>query len=240
MRSVLVVDDDRLMVRTLCDLLRRRGFDPHGVHSGEDALARSQARRWDAVVMDVRMGGMTGVEALRLLRQLQPGVPVILMTAYSAPELLTEATRAGVDRVLAKPFPPGVLLDALQLAVSGSSPVLLVDDDAEFLRTLSGVLGARGIRTLQATGLEQALLLLRAHAPQTVLLDLKLDGGDPRSAVVAIRQAVPDVRLILFSGHPELLASTTSRLPGDWFRAALGKPLPPERLFELLDEHAGG
>jgi hypothetical protein len=51
---------------------------------------------------------------------------------------------------------------------------------------------------------------------------------------------VDDVRLILFSGHPELLASTTSRLPGDWFRAALGKPLPPELLFELLDDHAGG
>jgi two-component system response regulator HydG len=113
MPSILVVDDDRLMVRTLCDLLRRRGYDAHGAHSGEEALAAAARRDWSVVLMDVRMAGMTGVDVLKEMRKSKRAPPVVLMTAYSAADLLAEAAAAGAARVLAKPIAPELLLEVL-------------------------------------------------------------------------------------------------------------------------------
>jgi CheY-like chemotaxis protein len=109
-----VVDDDPLMVRTLCDVLRRRGYDAQGAASGEEALERAGERAWAAVVMDIRMPGISGVDACKQLRHSRPAVPVILMTAHSEPELLAEAHAAGVSRVLSKPFSIPELLTLLE------------------------------------------------------------------------------------------------------------------------------
>jgi DNA-binding NtrC family response regulator len=116
--SVLVADDDRLMVRTLCDVLRLRGFEARGVHSGEEAVAAVAASRWDAVLIDFRMSGITGAEASKLLIETQPGVPVILMTAYAASDLPADTEQCGVLRVLAKPFAPERLFEVLDVALA--------------------------------------------------------------------------------------------------------------------------
>jgi len=113
MTSVLVVDDDPFMVRTLCDVLRRRGYETGSAGSGEEAVASAEARHWSAVVMDIRMPGMNGVAASKVLRGLQPDLLVILMTAHSESHLLEEARAAGVASVLNKPFPIPQLLAVL-------------------------------------------------------------------------------------------------------------------------------
>src|SRR5690606_9623216 len=119
--SVLIVDDDPYMVRTLCDVLRRRGYRTRGVHSGEEAVAVAEEQSWSAVVMDIRMAGMNGVETFRALRDRDPRVRVILMTAYSSPDLLREAEDAGVRRVLAKPFAIPELLETLRRELQGGA-----------------------------------------------------------------------------------------------------------------------
>jgi len=111
--NVLVVDDDRQMVRTLCDVLQRRGFQPHGVHSGEEAVAAVDKEPWTAVLMDIRMPGMSGVAACRAMRVGHPDLRVILMTAYSSPEVLADAAAAGVEQVLPKPLQLPVLFERL-------------------------------------------------------------------------------------------------------------------------------
>jgi CheY-like chemotaxis protein len=236
MPSILVVDDDRLMVRTLCDLLRRRGYDAHGAHGGEEALALAARRAFSVVLMDVRMAGMTGVDVLKELRKLRPAPPVVLMTAYSAAELLAEAAEAGATRVLAKPIPPQLLLEALAAALTATPLVLVVDDDPDFRRTLGDLLAARGIPSAPCDGLASALALLRDAAPRVILLDLKLDDRDPRETIRAIRQAAPAVPLVVYSGHADALDAAVASLPTDWFRAVLRKPFLPERLLEVLDD----
>ncbi|MBL8842657.1 MAG: response regulator [Planctomycetes bacterium] len=236
MEPILVVDDDRLMVRTLCDLLRRRGFEADGAHSGEEALAAARRKRYSALLMDVRMAGMSGVEALKELRRSRGAPPVLLMTAYSATELLTEAEQAGAFRVLAKPIPPQLLLDALAEVLAPAARVLIVDDDPEFRRTLGDLLAERGARSRGVGDLESALAALRSGTPRVILLDLKLDGNDPAEVIRAIRRAAPEVPLVLYSGHLAALDATVGALPDDWFRAVLRKPLAPERLLEVLDD----
>jgi DNA-binding NtrC family response regulator len=232
-RSVLVIDDDRQMVQTLCAVLRLHGWDPTPGYSGEDAIRAVQAKPYAAVLMDVKMPGLDGVEAFRIIRHDFPTLPVILMTAYAAHELLAEATREGVLMILPKPLPLARLTDALA-DLTRNGPILIVDDEPEFLETLTDILKTGDHEVFKATSLDDALRLLSGVAPSVIVMDLRLNGLEPHDAVVAIKRMSPEVLLILYSGHPRLLTDTVSRLPNGWIYATLHKPFAPDRLLQLL------
>ena len=104
-RRVLVVDDDRQMVKTIRAILDHRGFESTPAYSGEEAVAAAAADPpFGAVLMDVRMPGMDGVEACLKMHAAHPDRPVILMTAYAAQEILAQARRAGVVTIMPKPL----------------------------------------------------------------------------------------------------------------------------------------
>ncbi len=233
-RSVLVVDDDRDMVKTIGGVLRLHGWAVTPAYTGDEAIRSVRSGSHAAVVMDVRMPGLNGVEAFRTIKRERPELPVILMTAYAAHELLATAEREGVLLILPKPLPLARLTAALEEATR-SGPVLLLDDDHEFLETLAGVLANHDQPVLKAASLDQALDCLAEKRPAVIVMDLKLNHLEPQEAVVAIKHVSPAVLLILYSGHPQLLDDTVSKLPGDWIYATLRKPFPPERLLTLLD-----
>ncbi len=112
-RRILVVDDDRAMVRTLCDILILRGWDAVGVHSGEEAVDAACSQGFPVVLMDIKMPGMDGVAAFKAMKNCPPVKRVVLMTAHTAPELLDEANREGAYRVMMKPLDLPALLAAL-------------------------------------------------------------------------------------------------------------------------------
>lgn len=98
-RSILIVDDDRDMVRTLCDIFRLRGWETGQAYSGQEAIDAQKQRPFDRVLMDVKMPGVDGVSAHKIMNGLFPKLPVILMTAHRVGDV--EPTGA---RVLAKPL----------------------------------------------------------------------------------------------------------------------------------------
>ena len=234
-RRVLVVDDDRQMVRTLCDILCLHGWETLGVHSGEAAVAAVRDQSYSLVLMDVRMGGLNGVDALKAMKALRPGVRVVLMTAYSAADLLAEAEREGALRVLPKPVALPMVLEMLDSAANELRRVLVVDDEAAFRHTLADVLRQHDYQVLEATTLDDAIGQLEDAAPGAVILDLILDGMTDGESVVAIRRVSPAVALILYSGHGPALDAVNQRLGMHAVSGTLRKPFPPERLLELLD-----
>jgi len=112
-RRILVVDDDLLMVMTLCDILRLHGWEATGVHSGADAIQAARDVEYPIVLMDIRMPGMDGVTAFKTIKAEHPRTRVVLMTAHTAPDLIQEAERAGAVRVLSKPVDLPALLKLL-------------------------------------------------------------------------------------------------------------------------------
>jgi CheY-like chemotaxis protein len=236
---VLVVDDDRAMVRTLCDVLQLAGWEPEGAFSGEEAIQRAAHGSFAAVLMDVRMSGITGVDALRGIRERRPTLPVILMTAYSSGALLQEAQEWGVTRVLPKPLSIASLLQLLNLLRDGRRAVLLVDDDPDFLRTLSALLTSRGYLVQQARTPQAAVAELQQHPASVVLLDLKLDDLDPREVLAAIRRSAWGAAIILYSGHTSLLEETIARLNDRRVLGVLRKPFAPDQLTRILDDVLG-
>ena len=236
MRRILVVDDDRQMVRTICDILRLRGWEADGAFSGEEALGLVTERSYRVALMDVRMAGMNGIEAMKSLRASRPELRVILMTAYTASELLAEAEREGAVRILAKPLAVPSLLKMLEKELAEAPRILVVDDDRQFLTTLSATLRHHGYQTLEAQDLDQALRQLEESHPAAVLLDLFLNGITPQESVLAIRRMSPAVVIILYSGHAAALEDVAASMPNSWVLATLQKPFPPDRLLAMLDE----
>jgi DNA-binding NtrC family response regulator len=234
-RRVLIVDDDRHMVRTLTDIVRLSGWNPDGAHSGEEAVEAVRKQPYQAVLMDVKMAGINGVEAFKAMKALRPEIRVILMTAYTAADIIADAEREGALKVLSKPVVLSGLLEMLEQTQREQKPVLIVADDAAFLANLSELLTEKGYATMVADSLNNALATLEEKSPAAVVLDLRLDGIKAEDSVVAIRRVSPGVALILCNGrnckpdHPELLE-------GRLINASLQKPFPPARLIEILDE----
>jgi DNA-binding NtrC family response regulator len=238
-RTVLVVDDDRQMVKTFAAVLNRRGWQSLTAFDGREAVEVARDNHVDVVLMDVRMPGMNGVEALRAIRQSKPLTPVILMTAYAAHDLLAQAERDGALSIMPKPVALPRLLGLLDQVIEADRSILIVDDDPQFLTTLTEVLSTSGRKVHKASTLEQALELLDSATPDIVVLDLKLDGAGPEDAVRAIKSARPAAVLILYSGHPMMLDETLAALPSELVYASLKKPFSPGRLMGLLDDLTG-
>jgi DNA-binding NtrC family response regulator len=239
-RRILIVDDERQMVRTLTDVVRLHGWEADVAYSGEMAVEAVRERDYAVVLMDVRMTGINGVEAFKAMKAIRPGVRVILMTAYSVTEVLAEAEREGALRILSKPVALTGLLDVLQQATKESRCVLVVDDDAAFLKTLRKLLEKHGYATLTAQDLDAALEMLESQSPSAVILDLRLNGITAPESVLAIKHVSPSVALILCSGYPAALDDTTAKIAPRLIHASLHKPFSPDALLNILDEFFTG
>lgn len=111
--KILVVDDDRRMVRTLCDILDIKGYVTEMAYNGEAAVEKVLSTPPDCVLMDIRMPGINGIEALKIISRLKPGLPVLLMSAYVTEEQTEEAGIYGAHAVFHKPLDMQEILDFL-------------------------------------------------------------------------------------------------------------------------------
>ena len=102
--SILLVDDDAGMVDTLTDILEAVHHRVCAAGTGATAVAALAATPVDVVLMDIQMPGLNGVQALRAMRDRAPGLPILMMSAYTRDELVEEAERISGRPVLRKPL----------------------------------------------------------------------------------------------------------------------------------------
>lgn len=115
--TVLVVDDEPDLVRLTVRVLRNAGIEGIPCEDGPSALAVLDTRSVDAILSDVGMPKMSGVDLLRNIRKRDLDVPVIIMTGGPSVETAIEAIENGVFRYLLKPVPPDALVDATKRAI---------------------------------------------------------------------------------------------------------------------------
>jgi two-component system response regulator AtoC len=111
--SILIVDDDESMCRMLGAGLAASGYEIATSTSAEGGLEVLQARDFDAVITDLRMRGLGGIELCERIVASRPDVPVIVITAFGSMETAIEAMRAGAYDFVTKPFE----LDAIRITV---------------------------------------------------------------------------------------------------------------------------
>ncbi len=103
-RSILIVDDNEGLSRTMSFVLRRRGFETATARDGREAVTRALAEKFDVILMDIRMPELNGVEAYRQIKKSRPDATVLMMTAYALDELIEQALAEGARGVVQKPL----------------------------------------------------------------------------------------------------------------------------------------
>ncbi|MBN1447448.1 MAG: sigma-54-dependent Fis family transcriptional regulator, partial [Bacteroidetes bacterium] len=115
--KILLVDDERSIRETLRMTLEYEGFAVADVDSGVKALEQIDVIRPDAIILDVKMSGLDGIETLERLRQSHPHIPVILLTGHGSIETAVEATKKGAFDFLSKPPDREKILITLRNAI---------------------------------------------------------------------------------------------------------------------------
>ncbi|MGD0920129.1 MAG: response regulator transcription factor [Terriglobia bacterium] len=135
---ILAVDDEPQIRRVMRTTLAARGYEVDDARSGEEALEKLRAGRYDLVLLDINMPGMGGVETCRTIRQERHGVElaIIMLTVRSAENDKIEALDAGADDYVTKPFSTPELLARIRAALrrmplTGLEPPRINLDDVE-------------------------------------------------------------------------------------------------------------
>jgi len=206
--QLMVVDDldsaRQMMKRTLA-----RSYDVYDFASVADALPALERADFDAIVTDLRMPGLDGIEGLRRFKQRVPEVPVILVTAFATVETAVEAMKAGAFDYLKKPFEPEELEIVVARAVEHAR---IRKENARLRSALSGAFSIHGI-VGKSQAMKDLVSMLERIAPSDVPILVEGESGTGKDllarAVHALspRAAGPYVALNM-SAIPENLAES--------------------------------
>ena len=196
-RRYLVVDDNQPLAENLAEILETSGaevdveVDPHA------ALEKLRARRYTALVTDMRMPGLGGAELLAAARLTDPGLPALVVTAFIGDADLARVERMGVLATLPKPVPVETLLQRLEHARRGA--VVWVVGATDGLQRVLEMVREHGCTPMPFHTAEQP-----PDGP-TPLLAVLADGDAPEAEAWA--GSHPEVRLVRLPSSLEALAT---------------------------------
>lgn len=147
---VVVAEDEAIIRLDIVETLKESGFDVVGqAGDGAEAVRLALELKPDLVLMDIKMPGTDGLQAAEVLAE--HNLPVVLLTAFSSPDLVERASAAGVFSYVVKPFNPSNLIPSLRIALSLHERMTTaaneVDEITEKLETRKLVDRAKGLLT---------------------------------------------------------------------------------------------
>ncbi len=114
--NVLLVDDEEQFLEVLSERLETRGLQVNSVTSGEDAVAQVEDSNFDAIVVDLAMPGINGIETMKRIKEKRPDLEIIILTGQATVETGIEAMKLGAEDFLEKPVDLNVLLEKISNA----------------------------------------------------------------------------------------------------------------------------
>ena len=160
---ILLAEDDRHLLTSIARGLREASYDVDQAMAGPQALVLAQANRYDVIILDVLLPGMSGLQLCQAIRERGDRVPILMLTALDAVEHRIAGLDAGADDYLTKPFDFGELLARLRAITrrrSDRTPSRLVIGDLVIDHERHTV--HRGTRAITLTAREFALLVYLA------------------------------------------------------------------------------
>lgn len=183
--QILVVDDDAGHRVALATLLNDWGYGVSRAENGQAAIDLCKQSPFDLVLMDVRMPGMSGLEALREIKAYNPAIPVIIMTAYSDVGNAVEALKSGAYDYLTKPLD----FEDLKLTLERTLDHASLRDENEALRTSLGLSLDAGGMIGQSASMKRLLDMLSAIAPSEATVLISGESGTGKELVAKIIHA---------------------------------------------------
>jgi two-component system cell cycle response regulator len=195
-KTALLIEDDIAVAKLLRTLLGVGGYRMLEARDAETGINIARASKPDCIIMDIKLPGMDGITATRLLksdRELK-SVPIVALTGYVWEIDEQQAMEAGCDGYLTKPIDPRGLLDYMDRFLQkvkrtgreeaaglfpGRQPhILVVDDDPAMTRMLDALLQQEGYERFTACSAEEAIEKAVNESPDLILLDVLMPGMD--------------------------------------------------------------
>jgi CheY-like chemotaxis protein len=227
MRHFLLLDDNKAFAENIAEILRDSGDTATVATDGMEALSLAQSRRFDVLLTDMKMPGMSGAAAVHHIRKVDPGISAVVITAYPGENDLEAARREGLLAVLPKPVPVPTLIQLLSNA-KRDGLVALVEDDPALADNLSEVLRARGFSCVTARSILETEQLSMVQ-PFAALVDLRLPGGPDGEALRRLRARFPEMPLFVITAYPEMASEVT-------VSGVFSKPFDTAALLEALEQ----
>ena len=124
-KSVLLIEDDELVLRSLTRFLNQHGYKLQVAVSGEEAVKKAKGKDFDLIITDIRMPGIDGIETIKRIREInrqhnRPAPGEVVITGYADPEVEKEAKRLGIKDFIYKPFVTGDFLKVIEKKIQRS------------------------------------------------------------------------------------------------------------------------
>ena len=161
--TILVVDDEKIIHESCGRILRDEGYTVETALSGQEALLKLKEKQYDLVLSDIKMPGMSGVEALEKMKKEVPDITVVMFTGYSSVETARDSMKLGAADYLPKPFTPEELLrvvrEALQKKLRSEENREREGRIQEITSAIHSTLNLREVLNLIATGVVKVMKL---------------------------------------------------------------------------------
>ncbi|HEY0787189.1 MAG TPA: sigma-54 dependent transcriptional regulator, partial [Thermoanaerobaculia bacterium] len=232
--KILIIDDEEVLREVLETVLRREGFDVLTAASGEEGLSFLDREEIDLIILDMMLPGMSGAEALRVIKETDPDIPVVIITAYSSIDGAIDAMKRGAFHYIPKPFKNEEVVLTVTKALEQrrlSRENQRLKDELSEKYSFSNIIG-------KSEPMRKVFDLIRLAAPSRSNILLAGESGTGKELVAkAIHHASPRARMpfvTVNSGSlpPELLESN---LFGHVKGAFTGAIATKRGLFEVAD-----
>lgn len=241
--KILVVDDDEVIRHLLVDTLTSMGYQSWGAANGEEALTTLNQKKVDIVITDIKMPKLDGVRLLKKIKETQPDLPVLIITAYNFVYSQDQAVTSVADGFLAKPFRIGKIEELIKTALAhkktdssvppeSSKKILIVDDDQILLDMLIETLDALGYQAQGAKNGEEALKKIDTEEFDLVITDIRMPKMDGIAFLKTLKEKKPKLPVIMITGFS--LAYTQQRAIQEGADGYLVKPFKIEKIEELV------
>ena len=118
--KILIVDDEPIMRESLAGWLERDGYEIETASGGEEALEKFKSAYYDILLVDIKLEGISGLELLRCVKDINPRATVVMITAYASIASAIEAMKNGAEDYLLKPFEPNELSTIIEKLIDRS------------------------------------------------------------------------------------------------------------------------
>ncbi len=222
-RTIVIADDDDEVRAVIAEHLESRGFVVRHAANGLEAILAIKQLRPAAVILDLLMPRLGGLEALNRIRAFDPTIRVVILTGIVDREVHRQALLLGAAALFTKPIVMDDLVqmlsgpmitsgegehaDSRSAAATSDHPagsVLIVDDEPEVRAVLREFLDQQGYVTHAAADGRLAIRLVCEERPQVVLLDIVMPELGGIEALMVIRGLAPETRVIMISGKATL------------------------------------
>ena len=227
------MDDLRSIRLTLGGILEDEGHNVVTAENGYQAIEAVRKTHFDVIFMDIKMPGINGVQTFREIKRIDPKAVVIMMTAYSAEDLVKEALEEGAYAIVYKPFDIDRIIAIIE-EVLKDTLILVVDKQFVDREMLKKILEDKGYRVATAKDGAEAIEMVKSQHYDIIFLDVRLPDMSGVETFEQVKKIDPEAAVIMMTGYTgeELVKKAVS----EGAYACIYKPFDMEKVIALVED----